>query len=348
MNNDAGPINTQEHQVMNGKPVIWRENIRTVLSLKSNAFQEKCLCDGITLNLGDACGYSCRYCYVESQARKLLYLVLGDKKHDQVVIRRSNALEVLKQQLLDRKGQPRFNSVSKKVVFVSTLVDCMANMTLVRETAAACCLIFDYTHWDVRLLTKSNLLPQLVKLIPEKWHRRLIFGVSIGTLDDGIAKAIEVGTPLISKRLQSLHWMQDNGFRTYGMICPSLPQEDYVKFSQDMVQAIRIEKCEDVWAEVINVRGESFTRTVAALEAGGFEDEANRLRVVSEDKEAWERYARDTFEAHASTIPHEKLHFLQYVTKKTMPYWSTQKARGAVLLGKIAHPKKAQVEEKTL
>ena len=55
---------------MNRKPVLVR-NARTVLTEKSAAFQEKLLCDGLTLNLGDACAFSCSFCYVGSQMWKL-------------------------------------------------------------------------------------------------------------------------------------------------------------------------------------------------------------------------------------------------------------------------------------
>ena len=150
-----------------------------------------------------------------------------------VVIRRRNALDLLRAQLLKPNGDRRYPDESDhRVVYSSTTVDVAANMELLRETAAACNLILDHTGWQIRLLSKSHLLHKLVadNLIPERHHQRLIFGFSTGTLDDRVAKAIETGTPLVSKRLQSLHWLQDRGFRTFGMICPSLPQDDYTRF----------------------------------------------------------------------------------------------------------------------
>ena len=56
---------------MNGKPVLWRK-AKTVLS-ENEAFQEKLLCDGLTLNAGDLCTFSCAFCYVESQIWKLVH-----------------------------------------------------------------------------------------------------------------------------------------------------------------------------------------------------------------------------------------------------------------------------------
>jgi hypothetical protein len=121
------------------------------------------------------------------------------------------------------------------------------------------------------------------------------------------------------------------------MICPSLPlrdETDYRVFAESCAEELRTARCEHVWAEVINVRGESMVRTCAALRAAGFADEANRLERVSTDKVAWEEYARRTFEAHARVYGAQpgKLRFLQYVNKASRPYWESKQETGAVLL----------------
>jgi len=334
---------------MNGKPVIQRDNARTVLNLKAMAFSEKLLCDGLILNPGDACAYSCAFCYVESMQRYLAPRVLEAHKNrngkalsfSNVVIRRSNSVELLQNQLLTKGGKPRFlDKDDNRVVFSSSTVDVAANMELLRETAKLCNLIFEHTNWQVRLLSKSNLLHKLVAddMIPEIYHHRIIFGFSTGTMHDRVAKAIEKGTALVSKRIESLHWLQDNGFRTFGMICPSLPQQDYVGFSRDICDAIRVDRCEHVWAEPINVRGESLAKTLAALETGGLHKEAELLSAVSGPghADAWEKYARTTYEAHTLHIPANKLRFLQYIDTKTADWWSDKRQQGAVLLGKTA------------
>jgi DNA repair photolyase len=164
---------------------------------------------------------------------------------------------------------------------------------------------------------------------------RVIYGVSTGTLNDKLAAAFEQGTPMVSKRIKSLHWLQDNGFRTFGMICPSLPQlnaEGYENFAADMAEAIRVDRCEHVWAEVVNVRGESFIRTEKALLDAGFGLAGALLKTVSHDKQEWETYARRTFLAHTHFIPPEKLRFLQYVTNDTRDGWQERAKLGAILL----------------
>jgi len=343
---------------MNRKPVLYRE-AKTVLTLPSLEFQKKLLCDGITLNLGDACAYSCEFCYVGAAMTKIDKPLLD--KHNgrtnsalgfsDVVIRRRNPIGLLRGQLLKSDGSPiHSNRRDQRVVYSSTLVDVAANMALLRETAEACNLILEHTHWQIRLLSKSNLLHKLVedKLIPERHHQRLIFGFSTGTLDDRIAKAIETGTPLVSKRLQSLHWLQDRGLRTYGMICPSLPQTDYQKFSREICDAIRIDRCEHVWAEVINLRGNSLIRCLASLRSHGLITEAEQVAAVSGtgSGERWEEYARATFLAHTENVPSDKLRFLQYVSGTSADGWSPLRKKGGVLLGRPGEEKGLLPREK--
>jgi DNA repair photolyase len=257
------------------------------------------------------------------------------------VIRRRNSVELLSEQLLRRSGKRKFpDDDDHRVVFSSSTVDVAANMELLRETAGLCNLILEHTGWQIRLLSKSHLLHKLVAdgMIPERYHNRLIFGFSTGTVVDQVARAIERGTALVSRRIESLHWLQDNGFRTFGMICPSLPQNDYERFSREICAAIRVEKCEHVWAEPINVRGESLSKTLFALRAAGHDNEASRLAAVSGggNGNAWEDYTRQTFLAHSENIEPGKLRFLQYIDESSADWWADRRCLGAVLLGKTA------------
>lgn len=335
-------MTTNPRSTMNGKPVHSIPAL-SVINFESG-FRHKLLCDGPTFSTGTACVYSCAFCYVPDMMRKQQpYLEAHGIQgpHDGMVIRRAGAVTRMWNQLTDSKGRPRFDDPSDtRVIYASPLVDVAGNMQLVRETVEACLTILQLTHWQIRLLSKSNLLPQIAASIPEKHAQRMIYGVSTGTLDDALARAFEAGTPLVSKRLESLHWLQDRGFRTFGMICPSLPQRDYSAFARDAWSAIRADRCEHVWTEVINVRGESMVRTCAALRSAGYEWEARQLELCAGDKQRWEGYAKATFDAHVSASLADpgprsgepKLRHLQYVTAASRPWWQARIPDGAILL----------------
>lgn len=380
--------NPSGRATMNKKPVIVAP-VKTIINFESG-FKEKLLCDGPTFSSGTSCAYTCSYCYVPAIMAKNANVVAAKESghtHEGVVIRRKNAVEIVRQQLTNKDGSPKFRGNEDgthpmatahlhgaAVIYASPLVDVAANMELVHETVEICKLILTLTNWHIRLLSKSNLLPKIAQalsnIIPTecpKCHcvseqnpgtkcirdhtgcdgvmidvskQRVIYGVSTGTLDDKLAKAIEPDCPLVSKRIESLHWLQDNGYRTFGMICPSLPSMDYQElelFSRDMGRALRYPRCEHIWAEVMNVRGESMMKTIEALNAAGYGRRAAKLKEISEDKMKWERYARDVFESHASWIPISQLRYLQYVNKENLDYWKAHKNNGAVLLGKAAH-----------
>lgn len=333
-------MTTTERNTMNGKPVHFID-AKSVLNLDSG-FKHKLLCDGPTFSMGTACAYSCSFCYVPDAMRKSPHLLNADRtprfqeRHEDMVIRRKNGVELLQSALMHKSGKRRFADPNdQRVIYASPLVDVAANIVLCDETVEACKLILELTNWQIRLLSKSHLLPRIAEALERDncgARERIIYGVSTGTLDDKLASAFEQGTALVSKRIKSLHWLQDNGFRTFGMICPSLPQSDYATFAKEMEAAIRGDRLEHVWAEVLNVRGESMVNTVKALTDAGYDGTASALTRVSTDKAAWEDYSRDTFRAHAALYEKEKLRFLQYVTNATREYWTSQVENGAVLL----------------
>lgn len=138
----------------------------------------------------------------------------------------------------------------------------------------------------------------------------------------------------MSERLKALKKLQDAGYRTFGMLCPILPQTDYAAFAAGVAAKIDFAKCEDVWAEVLNPRGEAMRATSAALRAGNFNSEADLLDKVAGDKAEWNKYAEQTFLALASVVPAKKLHFLQYIEKEEYGAWEKHTPAGAVLLGR--------------
>lgn len=319
-----------DRNTMNKKPVI-EVPAKSVINFESG-FAKKLLCDGPTFSTGTACAYSCSFCYVPAIMKKSPHLK-GVEDHSKVVIRRKGALEAMRNQLVGKKGDRYNDPKDQRVIYASPLVDVAANLELAQETVDACRLILDHTQWHIRLLSKSSMLSWVAEHMDRPDAKaRMIFGFSTGEFNDHTAAAYEQGTAKVSRRLADLRKLQDGGWRTFGMICPSLPRFSYEDFSMAAFQVLRPALMEHVWAEVINVRGESMTRTVEALRKAGMDWVSKELKRVSMDPEAWEEYARKTFEAHLAAFGPKKLRYLQYVNKGNQEYWSQFDGKGAVLL----------------
>ncbi len=334
--------NTLSGETILGKPVIYSSS--RVLNDKSG-FAKKHLCSGLTFTAGTACAYSCRYCYVDSMVghRRYVKNALAGTKLGlrDVVIRRRDPVARLQRALGLRFKGPRGKG---QVIYASPLVDVAATRKLAKETVELCKVVLRQSDLDIRLLSKSPLLESVVAreldldpAVNTQARERIIFGLSTGTLNGRVARAIEPNAPSVQRRLEALRKLQSDGWRTFGMLCPILPQ-DAGAYAARVQEIINLQKCEHVWAEPLNARTDAMALTVAALERAGMEHWADALRSVSGKghKSAWECYAREVFEALAKVIPPRsdgpRLRFLQYTTSKTEPWWMARVQQGAVAL----------------
>jgi len=312
----------------------------SVINTKSE-FEHKLLCDGLTFTAGHACAFNCSFCYVGSMMRKNGNLNGVIKKlgttHEGVVVDIANPLKGMRKALM-QGSQPRYaDPKDNRVIYGSPLVDVCGTKAQTEVTIKICREILNLTNWQIRLLSKSAALKMVAKAFSkEEYKQRMIFGLSTGTLDEKVAGTFEIGPSSVSSRLRALKELQDEGYRTFGMLCPILPQADYDRFADEVAAHINIKRCEHVWAEVLNSRGESMNATIAALNKGGCKTQAALLEQVVRTGAGWDEYAQKTFLALTKVIPPEKLRFLQYVKPADYPFWDKQRNKGAVLLGKHA------------
>ena len=194
-----------------------------------------------------------------------------------------------------------------KVIFGSPLVDIAVTRELAMETVDLCELILRLTDFDIRLLSKSPLLESVIareleRRLTDPEHgarKRVIFGLSIGTFVHEEAGAIEPNVASPQKRVEALRTLQKDGFRTFGMLCPILPQAGaggFRKYAQEAAQFIQAGVCEAVWAEPVNFRvssrtarseeteggpSDSFTATLNALTQSGCTEAARLFEEVA-------------------------------------------------------------------
>lgn len=143
-----------------------------------------------------------------------------------------------------------------KTLVYSQLTDGLSPVVLRDGTARRILeLLVEKTDYRIRILTKNSIVgsPRWIEFFlghPE----RFVVGLSIGTLNDKFGRRLEKGTPRPSSRITALRALQDAGVPTYGMLCPVFPEVLQSDQLERLLDAIRPEFCEHVWAEPYNDR----------------------------------------------------------------------------------------------
>jgi DNA repair photolyase len=156
-------------------------------------------------------------------------------------------------------------------------------------------LILEKTEYRIRVLTKNAVVGQPEWLRYFSAHReRFVVGLSTGMLDDSACPELELRTSKSESRIKALHGLQDAGVPTFGMLCPVMPHVSPDELDR-LIDAIRPEKCEKIWAEPFNDR-ENWRKV---RDCYGTTTRVGRwlTRVYEDDeKSSWSRYATDLYE----------------------------------------------------
>jgi DNA repair photolyase len=177
-------------------------------------------------------------------------------------------------------------------------------------------LLLEKTEYRIRILTKNAVVGN------SKWLKffaqhpdRFVVGLSIGTLDDRFAKRIEAKTSSPTARVKALRKLQDAGIPTYGMLCPVFPQVVETDELERLIESVRPELCEHVWAEPYNERHNwEYVRQCFDEGSSGW----NWMTRVyeNEDTATWSHYATDLYvRVHDTAIRDgwtDKLRYLLY------------------------------------
>lgn len=107
---------------------------------------------------------------------------------------------------------------------------------------------------DVEILTKSPLVVRDVDLF--KQFKILKVGLSIGVLDENVARKIEPFVPSPSKRIEALKDLFNNGIYTYCFVSPIFPEISEV---EEIIDAVK-DYVKEIWFENLNIRGNNRLR----------------------------------------------------------------------------------------
>ena len=277
------------------------------------------------------CGYGCLYCssnwgnYLRTRQAEFHTMTLEQLGIDaypdtepSLTFEWENIIEVLDQQL--SRKRPGFGR-GQTLVF-SMLTDGFSPRVVADgRTRKALELLVAKTEFRIRILTKNAIVGRAEWVAFFQAHPgRFVVGLSTGTLDNAWARLIEVGTPPPTSRLAALRALQDAGVPAYGMLCPVFPDVVAGGSLDRLLDEVRPERVETLWAEPYNDRAnwKEVRRGYAAGSPGYvFLTEAYAGR----DRTLWSKYAADLYLGLRRRAERDgwlpKLRYLLYESKIT-------------------------------
>lgn len=147
-------------------------------------------------------------------------------------------------------------------------------------------IIRDESDLNVRILTRSPLAIRDFDIMAT-FGSRLMFGMSIPTLSDRVARIYEPHAPSPSKRRETLRKAKVLGLHVYVAVAPTYPECDRADLESIFRAMLEIEPL-TIFSEPINIRADNVARIREHAEAHGFTIDTS----VFETREAWARYAK--------------------------------------------------------
>jgi DNA repair photolyase len=277
-------------------PAVIAENHFVYKSLSNWAF-----------NIAVGCSHACRFCYVPSaatikQGAKLAEYGVKDPDADwgdYVLLRPWDEQKFLSslraaENTPTKQLKPDGN---RAVIYCSTTdpyqVIHHPSPERQRELAAHARLIVrrslelirDNSTINVRILTRSALARSDFDIF-KSFGKRLVFGMSLPTLRNDLAKVYEPKAPAPSQRLATLHAAKEAGLHVYVAIAPTYPECDEADLRATLKAIAQLNPI-TIFHEPINIRAENVSRIEAQAAEVGVE-----LRTeVFATRESWQDYA---------------------------------------------------------
>jgi DNA repair photolyase len=229
---------------------------------------------GYSLNCYTGCRHACVYCY----ARFMQRFHPHAEPWGEFVDVKINAVETLKRQL--RRAAPG-------EVFVSSACDGWQPVEAEYGLTRRCCELLLGHGFHVSVLTKSALVRRDLDVFQ---GRNATVGVTITTLDQGLADLWEPHASSVEGRLGVIAEARRRGLKTSIMFGPLLPglSDDQASLDAMFERAAGLD-VDAVWVDAMNPRPKVWP-AVAALLRGRFPERAGMYRRVLFDARARAEY----------------------------------------------------------
>ncbi|WP_395733396.1 SPL family radical SAM protein [Prosthecobacter sp.] len=289
----------QQAQHING---VWTNPV----TINKNNFRFKSLSTW-SLNIAVGCNHGCRYCYVpdtstNKQASKLREFGITDPDAEwgeYVLLRPWDGGRFNKSlHEAETTGLDELNPDGNRAVMLCTMTDpyqvlkgrnaeetAKLNRDRLRLVRNSLRRIRDYSTLNVRILTRSPLATQDFDLF-KTFGDRLVFGMSLPTLDNDLARIYEPNAPAPSQRLKTLQKAKEAGLHVYVAIAPTYPECTEADI-RTTLRAVKSLSAVTIFHEPINIRADNVARIQAHTRSIG---RALNTEVFA-TPEAWRKYA---------------------------------------------------------
>lgn len=280
----------------------WQNHV----SISENNFKYKSLSNW-GLNTAVGCTHGCLFCYVPStsvnkQAERLLKHGVHDpdEQWGQYVFVREwdEAKFIASLRKAENTAHKDLKKDGNRAVMLCTTTDpyqVIRNADPVKQkelndhhkhiVRRSLELIRDESTLNVRILTRSPLAKIDFELM-KSFGDRLLFGMSLPTLNEKLLRIYEPGAPGPGARLNTLKAASDAGLNIYVAVAPTYPECDEADLRATL-QALKDLNPFTVFHEPINVRAENVARIQTHAETLGIKLKTE----VFKSTEAWQDYA---------------------------------------------------------
>ena len=259
------------------------------------------------VNVAVGCSHACRFCYVPStatikQAPRLAPFGVTDPDEqwgDYLLIRTWNEAK-FRASLQQAKNTPTDQlkpDGNRAIMYCSTTdpyqvvrhPDLFQRKKLheglrflVRRSLE---IILEESDLNVRILTRSPLAKLDFDLF-KRFKHRLLFGMSLPTLRNDLAKIYEPKAPSPSARLDTLQLARDYGLNVYVAIAPTYPESDEADLAATLDAVAKLNPV-TIFHEPINIRAENVRRIEHHAKLMG----VDLYTDVFMSSDAWQKYA---------------------------------------------------------
>jgi DNA repair photolyase len=263
---------------MNSIEGTWKNPV----VVAENHFKNKSLSNW-AVNIAVGCKHACRFCYVPEVSTRKLKAPLAklgvqdpDAEWGHYGFLRHWDEDLFRRSALKANATPmekRQHDGNSAVMFCTTTDPYQAfrsnelNIQRARMVRRMLEILLMETELNVRILTRGPLARQDFDVM-KAFGKRLLFGMSLPTLDDRLSRVYEPGAPGPKARLRTLQQAKAAGLNIYVAMAPTFP-EMTMKDVRDTMVAIADLDPVTVYHEPINIRAENVDRIERAGKAMG-------------------------------------------------------------------------------